>query len=117
VDVVDLLHLRIDLARLSSKLSCRPSGRIAELDERRLELAERFERRLRRGNSSWSSATVPVEILHRDDALLERPSRGALRALLAREREAVDVVAVKPSIVAIRSAEMPCGTSGYISRR
>ena len=70
-----------------------------------------------RGCSSWSRATEPSSLR---TAIIERSNRPSAMALAARSwlvtARLSQSALLKPSSVAMRSAEMPCGTIGYFSR-
>jgi len=95
MDVVDLLDLRVDLLRLLVERQLVALLHVlAELGERRLELAEGLERRLRARELLVIEHDRAVERAHGDDALrepafLHRP----LGVHLAGEGEAIAVVA------------------------
>jgi hypothetical protein len=70
-----------------------------------------------RGNSSWSRATEPSSLTIVMTLLSKRPSAIALAARSWDDTaSSSQSVREKPSTVAMRSAEMPCGISGYFWR-
>ena len=70
-----------------------------------------------RGNSSWSRATEPSALSTGNTLRSKRPSAMALAArswlVTASSSQSARE---KPSTLAMRSAEMPWGISGYLSR-
>ena len=89
----------------------------AHLGERRLEVGQPLERAAGTGNSSTSSATEPSGLRIGTTLRSNAPSAIALaaRSWLSTANESTSS-RLNPSIVAIKSAEIPCGTSGKASR-
>ena len=120
VDVLDRLDLRIGLRGTCRRTTTRSPGRQCGPSPRTtaVSLARPSSVVPGRGNSSRSRAMVPSALRIGDHAPVEATLlHGGGGALLARRRRRRRPSSrSKPSIVAIRSAETPCGTSGNRSR-